>query len=110
MEFLSYYRERQLGRELMGDVQLTKALGLLKAFTFVAEDKTHGLDMHQFVTRKWLAKKGTMDQFEEQVLLAVSHAYPFGNFENWTKCRNYLPHVYAVLRLEEGVVDRGTSD
>ena len=41
-----------------------------------------------------------MKHFTELALLAVSHAYPFGNYENWVTCRRYLPHAYAVLELE----------
>ena len=47
-EFLSYYMEGQQSREMEGEIQLTKALGVLKAFSFVTEDKG------RLVTRKWL--------------------------------------------------------
>ncbi|RYP18173.1 hypothetical protein DL767_009885 [Monosporascus sp. MG133] len=102
-EFLTCYSEQQQGQEPRGEVQLTKALGVLKAFSFVAEDKGHGLDMHrlvQLVTRKWLVKKGTIRQFAEQALLTVSQVYPCGTYENWAICGAYLAHVYAVLKYE----------
>ena len=103
MEFLSHFSKQQHYQEPRGDLQLTKALGVLKAFSFVTEDKSHRMDMHrlvQLVTHKWLVNTETMGRFTEQAISAVSHAYPSGEFETWTTCRNYLPHAYAVLGLE----------
>ncbi|KAK0725411.1 hypothetical protein B0H67DRAFT_641836 [Lasiosphaeris hirsuta] len=103
------YNKLQQGGEPTTEIQLTKALGVLKAFSFVTEDKDHKLDMHrlvQLVTRKWLVNKGTMQRFTGQALLAVSQAYPYGNYENRTVCGAYLPHAYAVL--ESG--DTGLKD
>ena len=101
LEFLSRYSEQQ-GQEQSGKIQLTKALGVLKAFSFVTEDQGHGFDMHrlvQLVTQRWLARNAKIRRFAEQALLVVSQAYPYGSFENWAICSALLPHVYAVLRL-----------
>ncbi|KAK3374696.1 hypothetical protein B0H63DRAFT_452540 [Podospora didyma] len=101
LEFLTRYSKQQ-GQEQTGPIQLTKALGVLKAFSFVVE-KNDGLDMHrlvQLVTRKWLVKKGRMRHFAGQALLAVSSCYPFGRYENWEVCSAYLPHAHAVLGAE----------
>ncbi|KAK3371035.1 hypothetical protein B0T24DRAFT_304761 [Lasiosphaeria ovina] len=98
-KFLSYNKQQHAG-EPISEIQFTKSLGVLKAFSFVTEDKDHNLDMHrlvQLVTRKWLVNKGTIQRFTGQALLAVSQAYPYGNYENRTACRAYLPHAYAVL-------------
>ncbi|KAK3896550.1 P-loop containing nucleoside triphosphate hydrolase protein, partial [Staphylotrichum tortipilum] len=98
LEFLSTYDKQQ--PEQQGELQLTEALGVLKAFSFVVEDKDHVLDMHrlvQLVTRKWLVENGRMRHFAGQALLAVSDCYPFGEYENWGACSAYLAHVYAVL-------------
>ncbi len=103
LDFLSRYSKQQQDQEARGEMQLTKALGVLKAFSFVTEDQGHGFDMHclvQLVTQMWLAKKGTIRQFGEQALLVVSQAYPYGSYENRVICSALLPHVYAVLRLE----------
>ncbi|KAH6637140.1 P-loop containing nucleoside triphosphate hydrolase protein [Chaetomium tenue] len=62
-KFLSDYGERQKAQELRGEMQLVKSLGILKAFSFITEDKDHSFNMHrlvQLVTRKWLDKKYTM--------------------------------------------------
>ncbi|KAK3360381.1 hypothetical protein B0T25DRAFT_473595 [Lasiosphaeria hispida] len=107
--FLSHYRKQQQRGESGGEIHITKALGILKAFSIIAEDKDHNLDMHrlvQLVTRKWLASKGTMQRFAGQALLAVSQVYPLGEFENRIVCGAYLPHAYAVLKSE----DTGSRD
>jgi hypothetical protein len=101
--FLSHYGKQQQDQELRSEIQLTKALGVLKAFSFVAEDKGHGFDMHrlvQLVTRKWLVRKGTIRQFATRAILTVSHNYPYGNHENRAICGAFLAHVHAVLKLE----------
>jgi tetratricopeptide (TPR) repeat protein len=109
LEFLSHYSERQPDQEARGEVQLTKALGVLKAFSFITEDQGHWFDMHrlvQLVTQRWLDRKGTMRQFAEQTLSVVSQAYPYGSYENRAICSALLPHVHAVLRL----VSTGSKD
>ncbi|KAH7012722.1 LOW QUALITY PROTEIN: P-loop containing nucleoside triphosphate hydrolase protein [Microdochium trichocladiopsis] len=90
-DFLSDYSEQQSGKGPRGE-----------AFSFVVEEKDHGLDMHrlvQLVTRKWLVKKDTIRHFGGQALMTVSHIYPFGNHDNRLICTAYLPHVDAVLKL-----------
>ena len=113
LKFLYKNEQHQGGDSTTTDIQLTKALGVLKAFSFITEDKDHKLNMHrlvQLVTRKWLVSKGTMQQFTRQALLAVSQAYPYGNYENRTVCGEYLPHAYAVLGSEDtGLVDERTA-
>ena len=64
-EFLAYYGKHQSQGE-RGDMRLTKALGVLKAFSFVTVARDQTLDVHrlvQLVTRKWLARKERMSHF-----------------------------------------------
>ena len=106
LEFLSRYSKRQRDQEARWELQLTKALGVLKAFSFVTEDKGHGFDMHrlvQLVTRKWLGRNGNIRWFTEQALLAVSQAYPFGDYENrstcaylWVGCKGQVSHRFML--------------
>lgn len=101
IEFLAYYAEEQ-GH---GEMALQKALGVLKAFSFVIEgsDSTRSLNLHrlvQLVSRKWLEREKQTAYFADQALLAVSCAFPHGRYENWTICRKYLPHAYEVLAFE----------
>jgi tetratricopeptide (TPR) repeat protein len=102
IEFLNWYCEQQ-DNEWYGEVQMEEALGLLKAFSFITQAKDQTLDVHrlvQLVTRKWLAREKKTNQFAGQALLAVSHAFPFGTYDNWVVCNAYLPHVYSVLKFE----------
>ncbi|SPO02369.1 uncharacterized protein DNG_05042 [Cephalotrichum gorgonifer] len=107
-EFLSYYSKKQVP-ESGGSILLTKALGVLKAFSFIIGDKADSFTMHrlvQLITRKWLARSNTMSYFAGQALLAVSHSYPFGKFETRMICGAYLAHVYAVVDSD----DTGSKD
>ncbi|KAK4163360.1 hypothetical protein QBC43DRAFT_213359 [Cladorrhinum sp. PSN259] len=94
--------------ESAGEVERIKALGVLKAFSFITQDKDDGsssssssFSMHrlvQLVARRWLAQNDTaMAQFVEQAMFALAEACPYGNDES--KSGKYLPHVYAVLGL-----------
>ncbi|KAK6344064.1 hypothetical protein TWF696_007710 [Orbilia brochopaga] len=100
-EFLTCYGEGK--EENRGEMALVKALGVLKAFSFVTMGKDETLDVHrlvQLVTRKWLDREQMIDKFAGLALLAVSNAYPFVEFENWPTCRKYLPHAYSVLQYK----------
>ena len=102
-KFLSDYGERQQTQAPRGERQQVKALGMLKAFSLITEDKGNCFDMHrlvQLVTRRWLEREGAMHQFAEQALLVVSQNYPYGKHETRAICSAYLPHAYAVLKFE----------
>lgn len=93
--FLLSYGERN------GRTDLLEAVGVLKAFSLVSEDKDDNLNMHRLVhlvTRKWLTEENTAIHYAGQALLAVAKIYPFGKFENREKCSAYLPHANAVLK------------
>ncbi|KAH7309524.1 P-loop containing nucleoside triphosphate hydrolase protein, partial [Stachybotrys elegans] len=99
--FLSHYTKQNTSEEAIGDLVLTEALGILKAFSFVTEDNDGNYDMHrlvQLVTRKWLASCGTVDRFGKEALLTLSHLYPFGKYETRTICSAYQSHASAVLQ------------
>ncbi|KAL6819172.1 hypothetical protein V8C40DRAFT_252626 [Trichoderma camerunense] len=79
---------------------LIKALGTLKAFSFISEGKDGSVDMHrlvQLVTRKWLVNQGRLAEFTESAITFVSYIYPLGEFDTYQACVRYLPHVNSVL-------------
>lgn len=82
-----------------------KAIGVLKAFSLVVEDKSEGFNMHRLVhvvTRKWLVREGLMESFHKDALTSVLEVFPWGGVErNPALCSTYLPHAQAVLRLDE---------
>ena len=103
-EFIRYYwqNRRALNTDkLYQEVRITKALGTLKAFCFIAEGKDQSLGIHrlvQLVVRKWLVIRDKMADFTEYAVKAVSNGYPLGRFETRELCLKYLPHAYAVLK------------
>jgi hypothetical protein len=102
MEFLTWYTEQQANGKY-GEQQIEEALGLLKAFSFITQVKDQSLDIHrlvQLVMKKWLYKEKKTNYFAGQAIIAVSHFFPFGNYDNWVACNALLPHVYSVLKLE----------
>ncbi|RYP57748.1 hypothetical protein DL769_009308 [Monosporascus sp. CRB-8-3] len=97
--FISNYRERN--NRFEGRIELVKAVGVLKAFSLVSEEKGGNINMHrlvQLVTRKWLTKEGTAGRYDREALLTVSEMYPFGNFESRAICREEA-EVKAKARL-----------
>ncbi|KAG7284986.1 hypothetical protein NEMBOFW57_009604 [Staphylotrichum longicolle] len=98
--FLSNYIEGQEGQEV-NEIELTKSLGILKAFSFINENKDNEFDMHrlvQLVTQKWLVKRGTIRRFAEEAVRVVEEAYPNGKHKHREICSALMPHVYAVLK------------
>ncbi|KAL2130778.1 hypothetical protein VTI74DRAFT_5958 [Chaetomium olivicolor] len=102
-EFLSIYSKHRPNEEQKGELELIKAVGVLKAFSFVTESaKYKDLNMHRLVhlvTRKWLSAKGTTYHFQRQALFTVARAFPC-TFEDYEKCNLYLPHAISLQKLK----------
>lgn len=83
------------------NLRTEKALGILKAFSFVSEGNTNQIiNIHrliQLVMRKWLARQGMSRRWASTALQYVSQLYPQTADGNWEKSQEYLPHAYAVL-------------
>ncbi|KND89201.1 Protein SERAC1 [Tolypocladium ophioglossoides CBS 100239] len=103
-EFLSHYSNQEQSGGPSSRIQFEKALGALKAFSFIGEENSGRYDMHrlvQLVTRKWLTSRGTISRFGREVLMTISHLFPFGEFETRSVCAAYLSHAYGIVRLGE---------
>jgi hypothetical protein len=109
--FVLHYEKRRRNQEDLqqneiakGSFEIERALGILKAFSFVKENRiSETFNMHrliQLVMQKWLTARGKSKIWADKALLVVSDLYPYGSYENWTVCSDYLPHVYAVLSYE----------
>ncbi|KAK2048038.1 hypothetical protein LZ31DRAFT_490936 [Colletotrichum somersetense] len=123
-EFINTYCQKKQAQDPAGDTEdtedmeatVTRALGTLKAFSFITETRDQSVDMHrlvQAITQKWLLGKRRATQFAQQALRIVSDAYPYGKYETREVCREYLPHAYAVLRFansssQDGDIERAT--
>ncbi|KAL4963231.1 uncharacterized protein BDV14DRAFT_177008 [Aspergillus stella-maris] len=84
-------------------LDLTKALGTLKAFSLImALDKKGNFAFHrlvQLVLRKWLILDSLYDEKLIQALELLDQIYPDATFENWGICGSYLAHAQSVLSL-----------
>ncbi|KAL4957901.1 hypothetical protein BDW69DRAFT_180144 [Aspergillus filifer] len=84
-------------------LDLTKALGTLKAFSLImALDKKGNFAFHrlvQLVLRKWLILDSLYDEKLIQALELLDQVYPDATFENWGICGSYLAHAQSVLSL-----------
>ncbi|KAK2789171.1 hypothetical protein FQN53_002396 [Emmonsiellopsis sp. PD_33] len=109
-EFLSY-----LSRSgPMGQLELERHLGVLKAFSFVSESNDRTITMHRLVhlvMRRWLNTRGESEWWAREALRTVSDLFPSSyEVENWKTCEQYLPHVNAVLSLERPLDDHARLD
>lgn len=97
------YKTRR-GAEVARALQLEKALGVLKAFSFVTESRDETFTIHRLVQlamRNWLSTLKQSEEFVEKALVTLSNVYPEGVYENRIVCDQYLPHAMAVLSLAE---------
>jgi len=102
-EFLVSYQEHGVISGQQEDhhepLQLEKALGVIKAFSFISENED-SFNMHrltQLVMRKWLAVQSKFALWQAVALRLLSRLFPDGTFETWTLCTRYLPHALSVL-------------
>ncbi|KAH6974876.1 hypothetical protein EDB80DRAFT_830325, partial [Ilyonectria destructans] len=82
-QFISHYGEHERNGGPRSEMELTEALGVLKAFSFVTEKNNGSFDMHrlvQLVTRKWLTSRGAIGRFGGEALMTVSHMNPYGKY------------------------------
>ncbi|KAK2801756.1 hypothetical protein FQN51_005121 [Onygenales sp. PD_10] len=85
----------------MGQLELEKHLGTLKAFSFISEGNDGTITIHRLVhlvMRRWLQAKGESGRWAGKALATVEYLMPIG----WDRkiCEEYFPHVTAVLNLE----------
>jgi tetratricopeptide (TPR) repeat protein len=50
----------------------------------------------QFCTRVWLSSFGEVETWKQEFLLLMAQEFPTGDYENWPKCEELLPHVESV--------------
>ena len=102
--FLSEYYEDTRGKVGASEkVTIMKALGMLKAFSFITEASGDQLSMHrlvQLVTRKWLIQAQSLTKFASAAVGVLAEFYPNANDETQHLCTGYLPHINSVLKFE----------
>jgi tetratricopeptide (TPR) repeat protein len=102
-EFLTHYvKSYHPEPRNTGSIRLTTALGVLKAYSFVTENKSSSLDMHRLVhlsTLRWLEEKAELCFFFGQALQILAEVFPDSNWdENNGRCLAYLPHIPPIIR------------
>ncbi len=83
-------------------VNFDTAIGTLKAFSLITEEKNGAIfNIHRLVqlsTQKWLELQHVLVEWQEKALNAVFANCPQnGEFENWATWETISPHVQVVL-------------
>lgn len=109
--FLASYQEHGAGIDAseaqenlhipQGTVELEKALGIGKAFSFISGSEAEGsFNMHrltQLVMRKWLTVQSTGARWQSLTLGILSKHFPTGRYEHWDSV--YSMFTTRVKRL-----------
>ncbi|KAH8645407.1 hypothetical protein BX600DRAFT_164630 [Xylariales sp. PMI_506] len=72
----------------------------LRDYSFVSanEDKV-SFQMHslvQLATRKWLSGNSQADRWKGESLRRLDQQFPYGDYEDWPKCKLLFPHVIRI--------------
>ena len=57
-------------------------------------------EMHQLVqfsTKSWLELRGETENWKEKFIAIMDEEFPWGRYENWTKCQKLFPHAEKAL-------------
>ncbi|KAN0069929.1 P-loop containing nucleoside triphosphate hydrolase protein [Elaphomyces granulatus] len=109
LSFMSCIDPRDIPLSLLppdsSQVKQQNALGLLKAYSFIAgqaDDQT--ISLHRLVhlaTRNWLQTGGMLEQWMVNTGKRVTDIFPSNAYENQILWREYLPHALFVLQSRE---------
>lgn len=105
---LEYYKETRGKVGPKEKLEITKALGTLKSFSFITEAKDHHMSMHrlvQLVSRKWLVSEDRLNDFALEAVFIMSVKYPYGDDDTVEVCEKYLPHAQEVLKYGDSSVE-----
>jgi tetratricopeptide (TPR) repeat protein len=83
------------------DSAFDQDLDTLQAYSLVAATAdSNECGMHalvQFCTRVWLSSCGDIEHWEQRFVALMAQELPTGNYENWEKCQQLLPHVERLF-------------
>jgi tetratricopeptide (TPR) repeat protein len=90
--------------EADADSEFDDDLETLQAYSLVtATAETDMWEMHQlvqFCTRIWLSSVDDVEIWRQRFCRLMSSEFPVGEFENWPKCQQLLPHVEPLFSYE----------
>jgi tetratricopeptide (TPR) repeat protein len=103
-----YSRENTGTAELDHDKEMSGAfeddLDILQAYSLVSMTaNSEACEMHalvQFCTRVWLSSFGNAAQWEQRFILLMAQELPNGQYKNWGKCQQLLPHIEPLFNSE----------
>jgi tetratricopeptide (TPR) repeat protein len=102
-----------LCREETLDIDDTKAIGTLQAYSLIKSEISEGIySMHRLVqlsTQEWLQWRDDLVRFQADAIDILSTRLPIGTHENKARCEALLPHALAVLRYDSSTVDVSTN-
>jgi hypothetical protein len=79
-------------------------LDTLRAYSLVSMTaNNNACEMHalvQFCTQVWLSSFGDAEQWKQRFVALMAQELPSGEYENWAKCQQLLPHVEPLFESE----------
>ena len=122
LALMSMYDKQGIPRWLLqqanaSELDFDDALAPLLSFSLVkTEIGAQALAMHRLVQlsmRRWLEAESELGRWVKESILALSAAFPSGDYATWEQCRVLLPHVKEIVahRTEdrEGVEKQAES-
>lgn len=95
---------RRLLKEFWTEKQLIPALGTLKAFSLITQEKSDdafGMQhLVQKVTQHYLLQQCKKDKYQEIAVELVYRTFPTGKHENWEICKSLYTHAEVVLQYD----------
>ncbi|OAK96859.1 hypothetical protein IQ06DRAFT_47717 [Phaeosphaeriaceae sp. SRC1lsM3a] len=87
------------------DSAFDEDLDTLQAYSLVSITTDNACEMHalvQFCTRVWLSSFGDAAEWEQRFVVLMAQELPSGEYENWARCQQLLPHVEPLFKSELG--------
>lgn len=95
---------RRLLKELWAEKQLIPALGILKAFSLITQEKLDDAFGMQYLVQKatqhYLFQQCEKDKYQEMAVELVYRTFPNGKHENWEICKSLYTHAEVVLQYD----------
>ncbi|KAH8704126.1 hypothetical protein BGW36DRAFT_335315 [Talaromyces proteolyticus] len=108
LSFMACISHRGISKSLLppatSDKEMTEALGLLKAYSFISAQEDRSFNLHRLVhlaTRSWLKQNDLLKRWTSNTANRFDEICP--NFDNTNRnlWREYLPHaLYMIERME----------
>jgi tetratricopeptide (TPR) repeat protein len=93
--------EGETSRTIDEDFDTLHAFSLITVTTSTAGDIMWGMHaLVQFCTRVWLSSYGEVERWKSAFLELLAKDFPIGEYENWKKCQQLLPHVEPLYDSE----------